>query len=94
MATRKEIRAAAAAEGGAREWTAEILKDGMTLYAWMAYNRAYDTYATDRLEHARLFRSEAEVDAWAVRLGVPNARPIRVRGEEPAKPALSRARTK
>lgn len=75
--TRAEKRAEAF---GPREWTAEITKDGLTLWAWMAYNPTFDTFATERREHARLFRSAEEVEAWAVRLGVPNARPVRVRG--------------
>ncbi|WP_422931781.1 hypothetical protein [Singulisphaera sp. PoT] len=65
---------------GPREWTAEITKDGFTLRAWVAYNPKFDTFATDRREHARLFRSAEEVEAWAARLGVANARPVRVRG--------------
>ncbi|WP_422932211.1 hypothetical protein [Singulisphaera sp. PoT] len=64
---------------GPREWTAEITKDGLTLWAWMAYNPKFDTFATDRREHARLFRSAEEVEAWVARLNVLNATPVRVR---------------
>ena len=48
----------------AREWTAEIQSNGFTLYAWVAFNPEWDTFATSNIEGARMFRSEADVAAW------------------------------
>lgn len=68
-------------EGGAgRVWTAVIEAGGKPpLYAWMAYNARFDTFATDKAEHARLFKSRQEVEAWIARLGIKAARPVQMK---------------
>jgi hypothetical protein len=70
----------------AREWTAEILILGSTLYAWFAFDPKWDTFATELSEHARMFESEADVDAWIERLKVPNATAVRIRAGKVVRP--------
>lgn len=60
----------------ARPWTAEILIDGMTLYAAVAKNPKYGTFAIEERERSRRFKTQLEVEEWIQRLEVPNATPI------------------
>jgi hypothetical protein len=63
-----------------REWSAEIKVSGHpTLYAWVAYNAKFDTFATDKVEHARTFETREEVEGWITRLHIKNATPVRIR---------------
>lgn len=61
-----------------RPWTAEILIGGLTLYAAVAKNLKYGTFATEVLEHARMFKTQLEVEEWILRLQVPNATPMNI----------------
>jgi hypothetical protein len=65
------------------KWTAEIESDGSTVYAWVAFNPEWGTFATSKPEHARVFDSEAEVLAWIQRLKVQGAKPVKVRERTP-----------
>ena len=60
----------------ARPWTAEILIDGQILYAWMARDPKYGTFAIANRDHARRFRTKEDVEGWIQRLKVPNATAI------------------
>ena len=59
----------------AREWTAEIQSNGFALYAWVAFNPEWETFATSNIDHARTFKDE--VVAWIERLKIEGARPVR-----------------
>ncbi|WP_422932239.1 hypothetical protein [Singulisphaera sp. PoT] len=66
--------------GEGRIWTAVIEADGKPrLYAWMAYNAKFDTFATDNPKHARMFKSRQDVEAWIARLKIKDAKPIRMK---------------
>jgi len=61
-----------------RPWTAQILVNGLTLYAAVAKDLKYGTFAIEDLDKARMFRTQLEVEEWILRLGVPNATPINI----------------
>jgi hypothetical protein len=73
-----------------REWTAEIEYAGELVYAWFAFNPTLETFATELLDHARLFDSAADVQAWIDRLKVPNAAPVRVKDGAVVRPPIKR----
>jgi hypothetical protein len=81
------------AQEQARNWTAVILKDGRTLYAWMAWNAKLKEYATDRLEHARAFDTEENVETWIAGLKVQNATPTKLSNLRARKPANTGAKS-
>jgi hypothetical protein len=61
-----------------QEWTAEITVEGHSpVYAWVAYNKQFDTFATATKDHARTFATKEDVERWIERLKVKNAQPIR-----------------
>jgi hypothetical protein len=65
------------------KWTAEIESKGSKLYAWVAFNPEWGTFATSNPDHARVFDSEADVSAWIARLKVQGAKPVKVREGTP-----------
>lgn len=72
----------------ARPWTAEILYAGMTLYAAVAKSTKYGTFATENRDHARMFRTQLEVEEWIERLAAPNATAVNLNNPS-SRPAIS-----
>jgi hypothetical protein len=67
--------------GKKREWTAEIngTNGHPKIWAWMAYNDKLGTFGTGNPEHARLFTSKADVEAWIARLKIKDAKAVRLK---------------